>query len=235
MGRGVPPLGKGPPSPLTCRWGSPLLRKNLASRSPGRQRLNHASLCSRRKRAYAAEAQSNTASVLTMDGVLHEALLPELVATELHLLSSTLLQISGLQGQDLVQCLASLIVARRVPDADKAALLDAPISSGHTFGPAVEEILQRSHQEREASRQEATLLPLRASTWGRLNCWRAPQMWTVTRTVPVPIAPLGDLRHLLQGTSTANNWAQLAGRGNAGCGQSTHQRHRRRFQGQCPK
>ncbi|MGH0116145.1 UNVERIFIED_CONTAM: hypothetical protein FKN15_074786 [Acipenser sinensis] len=107
------------------------------------------------KRACAAEVQatrlSNTASVLTpyMDGVLCEALLPKPVATDLHLLSSTLLQISILQGHALGRSLAGLIVARRqlwrsqarVLDADKAALLDARISPGHTFGPAVEEIL----------------------------------------------------------------------------------------------
>ncbi|MGH0152659.1 UNVERIFIED_CONTAM: hypothetical protein FKN15_043540 [Acipenser sinensis] len=92
-----------------------------------------------------------------MDSVLGKALLPEHVATELCLLSSTLLQISGIQGQALGRILASLIVAHRqlwlsqarVPDVDKAALLDTPISSGHTFGPAVEEILQRSHWELE--------------------------------------------------------------------------------------
>ncbi|MGH0176291.1 UNVERIFIED_CONTAM: hypothetical protein FKN15_072208 [Acipenser sinensis] len=107
------------------------------------------------KRAYAAEVQatrlSNTASVLTayMDGILCEAPLPEPVATELRLLSSMLLQISGLQGHALGRSPASLIVARRqlwlsqarVPDVDKAALLDQPISPGHTFGPAMEEIL----------------------------------------------------------------------------------------------
>ncbi|MGH0153465.1 UNVERIFIED_CONTAM: hypothetical protein FKN15_027294 [Acipenser sinensis] len=106
------------------------------------------------KRAYTAGAQAtrlaNTASVLTayLDGVLREAPLPEPVASELHLLSDTLLQISGLQGQALGRNLAGLVVARRqlwlsqarVPDADKTALLDAPISPGHTFGPAVEEI-----------------------------------------------------------------------------------------------
>ncbi|MGH0175678.1 UNVERIFIED_CONTAM: hypothetical protein FKN15_078092 [Acipenser sinensis] len=62
------------------------------------------------------------------------ALLPEPVAMELRLLSSTLLQISGLQGQALGRSLASLIMARRqlwlsqarVPDVDKTALLDAP-------------------------------------------------------------------------------------------------------------
>ncbi|MGH0119083.1 UNVERIFIED_CONTAM: hypothetical protein FKN15_031416 [Acipenser sinensis] len=113
------------------------------------------------RQAYAAEAQetrlSNTASVRTayLDGVMRETPLPMPMAMELHLLSSTLLQISGLQGQALGQSLASLVVAHRqlwlsqarVPDVDKAALLDAPISPGHTFGPAVEEILQRSHRE----------------------------------------------------------------------------------------
>ncbi|MGH0166413.1 UNVERIFIED_CONTAM: hypothetical protein FKN15_050764 [Acipenser sinensis] len=169
------------------------------------------------KRAYAAEAQAtrlaNTASVLTtyFDGVLREDPLPRPVATELRLLSSTLLQVSGLQGQALGRSLASLVVARRqlwlsqarVPDADKAALLDVPISTGHTFGPAVEEILQRSHQEREVSRQVAALLPPRASAWGRSSRWRAPQTRTVTRTVPDSTAPLGDLRHHPQGTPAA--------------------------------
>ncbi|MGH0136523.1 UNVERIFIED_CONTAM: hypothetical protein FKN15_035854 [Acipenser sinensis] len=39
----------------------------------------------------------------------------------------------------------------RVPDAVKAELLDVPISPGHTFGPVVEEILQRSHWECKVS------------------------------------------------------------------------------------
>ncbi|MGH0155937.1 UNVERIFIED_CONTAM: hypothetical protein FKN15_043459 [Acipenser sinensis] len=100
-----------------------------------------------------------------MDGVLRESPLPELMATNLCLLSGTLLQISILQGKALGWSLASLIVAcrqlwwsqARVPDADKAALLDVPISPEHTFGPAVEEILQRYHRECEASRQVAAL------------------------------------------------------------------------------
>ncbi|MGH0118725.1 UNVERIFIED_CONTAM: hypothetical protein FKN15_005711 [Acipenser sinensis] len=107
------------------------------------------------KRAYAAEVQathlSNMASVLTayMDGVLRKDPFPELVAMELRLLFSTLLQISGLQGQAIGRSLASLIVAQRqlwlsqpIVHADKATLIDAPISPGHNFGPAVEEILQ---------------------------------------------------------------------------------------------
>ncbi|MGH0125946.1 UNVERIFIED_CONTAM: hypothetical protein FKN15_025166 [Acipenser sinensis] len=162
---------------------------------------------------------------------------------ELRLPSSTLLQISGLQGQALGRSLASLIVARRqlwlsqarVPGSDKAVLLDEPISPGHTFGPAMEEILQRSHRKCEASRQVAALLPPRAFTWGRLSRWQAPQTRTVTRTDPVPTALLGDLGHRLQGTPAASNRAQPAGRGNAGHGQSTHHRHRRHFQGQRPK
>ncbi|MGH0144236.1 UNVERIFIED_CONTAM: hypothetical protein FKN15_048691 [Acipenser sinensis] len=87
------------------------------------------------KRAYAAEAQASVRTAY-MDSVVRKAPLSESLATELRLLSSTLLQISGLQGQALGKSLASLIVARRqlwltqarVPDADKAALLDAPIS-----------------------------------------------------------------------------------------------------------
>ncbi|MGH0146784.1 UNVERIFIED_CONTAM: hypothetical protein FKN15_009056 [Acipenser sinensis] len=145
----------------------------------------------------------------------------ETVAMELRLLSSTLLQISGLQGQALGRSLASLIVARRqlwlsqvrVPDVYKATLLDAPIT------PGVEEILQRSHRER---------CSLPALLHGA-------QTRTVTRTVPVPTALLGDLRHRLQGTPAGNNRAQLAGREKAERGQSTHQCHRRRFQGQRPK
>ncbi|MGH0137577.1 UNVERIFIED_CONTAM: hypothetical protein FKN15_008110 [Acipenser sinensis] len=123
----------------------------------------------------------------------------------------------------------------RVLDADKAALLDKPISPGHTFGPALQEILPRSHWEREASRQVAVLLPPRAPAWGRSNRRRAPQTRTVTRAVPVPTAPLGDLRHRVQGTPAANNRPLPTSRGNAGHGQSTHQCSRRWFQGHHPR
>ncbi|MGH0136498.1 UNVERIFIED_CONTAM: hypothetical protein FKN15_007900 [Acipenser sinensis] len=96
-----------------------------------------------------------------LHGILQLAPLPEPVASELHLVSSTLLQISGFQGQALGRRLASLVVARRqlwlsqarVPNEAKSALLDVPISPGHTFGPAVEEILRRSHRECKASWQ----------------------------------------------------------------------------------
>ncbi|MGH0127081.1 UNVERIFIED_CONTAM: hypothetical protein FKN15_068727 [Acipenser sinensis] len=65
----------------------------------------------------------------------------------------------------------------RVPDADKSTLLDAPISSGHTFELAVEEILQRSHREQEMSQQVAAMLP--SHTKARRQ---RPAVTTVTRT-----------------------------------------------------
>ncbi|MGH0137128.1 UNVERIFIED_CONTAM: hypothetical protein FKN15_015824 [Acipenser sinensis] len=48
----------------------------------------------------------------------------------------------------------------RVQEPDKVPLLDAPISPGHTFGPAEEEmLLQRSVKAREASQQMARMWP----------------------------------------------------------------------------
>ncbi|MGH0163287.1 UNVERIFIED_CONTAM: hypothetical protein FKN15_064845 [Acipenser sinensis] len=119
------------------------------------------------KKAYAAKAKvthlANTADLLMayLGGILRSVPLPEPVASELRLVSGTLLQISGFQGQALGRSLAGLVVARRqlclsqarVPNADKSALLDVPISPGHTFEPAVEEVLQHSHREWAASRQ----------------------------------------------------------------------------------
>ncbi|MGH0145360.1 UNVERIFIED_CONTAM: hypothetical protein FKN15_021117 [Acipenser sinensis] len=107
-----------------------------------------------------------------LDGVLRETPLPEPVASELRLLSNTLLQISGLQGQALGRSLAGLIVAHRqlwlsqarVHDADKAALLDAPISTGHTFGPAVEETVTLVPSKR---RRPPTMRSLQSPSWVR--------------------------------------------------------------------
>ncbi|MGH0166588.1 UNVERIFIED_CONTAM: hypothetical protein FKN15_050982 [Acipenser sinensis] len=48
---------------------------------------------------------------------------------------------------------------KRVQEPDKAPLLDAPITPGHTFGPVVEEMLQRSIKAREASQQMAKMWP----------------------------------------------------------------------------
>ncbi|MGH0133700.1 UNVERIFIED_CONTAM: hypothetical protein FKN15_053288 [Acipenser sinensis] len=63
--------------------------------------------------------------------------------------------------------IASLVVARRqlwlsqarVQEPDKVPLLDAPITSGHTYGPVVEEMLQRSVKAREALQQMEKMWP----------------------------------------------------------------------------
>ncbi|MGH0115535.1 UNVERIFIED_CONTAM: hypothetical protein FKN15_024865 [Acipenser sinensis] len=102
---------------------------------------------------------------------------------------------------------------------------------GAYLWPTVEEILQRSHRERKVSRQVAALLPPRAPAWGKSSRWQFPQAHAITRTVPVPAAPLGDLRHCLQSTAAAGNWVLPQGRGNAGRGASMQQRSKWQFQG----
>ncbi|MGH0124300.1 UNVERIFIED_CONTAM: hypothetical protein FKN15_066017 [Acipenser sinensis] len=163
-----------------------------------------------------------------MDGVLCEALLPEPVATELRLLSSMLLQILGLQGQAFGRSLAILIVVHRqlwlsqarAPHTDKAVLLDESISTGD---------LAEIPLRRQGVPAGDALLPPCAPVWCRSNRWQASPTCTVTWTVPVHTALLGDLRHRLQGTPAANNRAHPSGRGNPGRGQPTHQHPRRRF------
>ncbi|MGH0116142.1 UNVERIFIED_CONTAM: hypothetical protein FKN15_074783 [Acipenser sinensis] len=67
--------------------------------------------------------------------------------------------------------IASVVVARRqlwllqerVQEHDKDPLLDAPITQGHTFGPAVEKMLQHSAKAHEASQQMAKMLLIMAS------------------------------------------------------------------------
>ncbi|MGH0128334.1 UNVERIFIED_CONTAM: hypothetical protein FKN15_055760 [Acipenser sinensis] len=46
-----------------------------------------------------------------------------------------------------------------VADGDKASLLDAPIIPGHTFGPAVDDMLQHSHRARESTKELVDMLP----------------------------------------------------------------------------
>ncbi|MGH0178016.1 UNVERIFIED_CONTAM: hypothetical protein FKN15_076321 [Acipenser sinensis] len=66
---------------------------------------------------------------------------------ELCFISRNLLRLSKLSGQAIGRNLAALVAARRqlwlsqarVLDGEKTALLDAPISPGHTFGPAGDE------------------------------------------------------------------------------------------------
>ncbi|MGH0176487.1 UNVERIFIED_CONTAM: hypothetical protein FKN15_014861 [Acipenser sinensis] len=169
------------------------------------------------RRAYAVEAQvtrlANTAGSLTayLDGVLTGSPLPEPVATDLGLLSSMLLQISGLQGHALGRSLASLVVARRqlwlsqarVPDADKAVLLDGAYIWSGCRGDVT-------------ALQGAVLLPPYALAQGRSSRWQAPLARTITRMVPVPMAPLGDLRHHLQATAAIGNQALPQSTWNAG-------------------
>ncbi|MGH0158513.1 UNVERIFIED_CONTAM: hypothetical protein FKN15_035579 [Acipenser sinensis] len=51
----------------------------------------------------------------------------------------------------------------RVPDGDKAPLLGALVAPGHTFGPAVDEMLQRFYRKWESAKELVRLLPKRPS------------------------------------------------------------------------
>ncbi|MGH0138595.1 UNVERIFIED_CONTAM: hypothetical protein FKN15_067027 [Acipenser sinensis] len=125
------------------------------------------------KKGYAAATEavrlSNVASLLTVyqAALLHD--LPECpsvaLRTEMDAIAQLLVKLAQLnaQGRNIV----SLVVARRqlwlsqarVQEPDKAPLLDAPISPGHTFGPAFEEMLQHSVKAREASQQLPKMWP----------------------------------------------------------------------------
>ncbi|MGH0138678.1 UNVERIFIED_CONTAM: hypothetical protein FKN15_067491 [Acipenser sinensis] len=127
------------------------------------------------KKGYAAATEavrlSNVASLLT---VYQAALLRDLpecpsaaLRTELGTVAQLLVKLAQLNARAQGRSIASLVVARRqlwlsqarVQESDKVPLLDAPISPGHTFGPAVEEMLQRSVKAREASQQLAKMWP----------------------------------------------------------------------------
>ncbi|MGH0155246.1 UNVERIFIED_CONTAM: hypothetical protein FKN15_063632 [Acipenser sinensis] len=78
-----------------------------------------------------------------------------------------LVKLAQLNARAQGRSIASLVVARRqlwlsqarVQEPDKVPLLYAPISLGHTFDPAVEDMLQRSVKAREASQQLAKMWP----------------------------------------------------------------------------
>ncbi|MGH0118806.1 UNVERIFIED_CONTAM: hypothetical protein FKN15_056193 [Acipenser sinensis] len=127
------------------------------------------------KKGYAAATEavrlSNVASLLT---VYQAALLRDLpecpsaaLRTELGTVAQLLVKLAQLNARAQGRSIASLVVARRqlwlsqarVQEPDKVPLLDAPISPGHTFGPAVEEMLQRCAKAREASQQLAKMWP----------------------------------------------------------------------------
>ncbi|MGH0148382.1 UNVERIFIED_CONTAM: hypothetical protein FKN15_037474 [Acipenser sinensis] len=127
------------------------------------------------KKGYSAATEavrlSNIASLLT---VYQAALLRDLpecpsaaLRSELGTLSQLLVKLAQLNARAQGRSIASMVVGRRqlwlsqarVQEPDKAPLLDAPITPGHTFGPAVEEMLQRSVKAREASLQMAKMWP----------------------------------------------------------------------------
>ncbi|MGH0128055.1 UNVERIFIED_CONTAM: hypothetical protein FKN15_036100 [Acipenser sinensis] len=129
------------------------------------------------KRGYSAATEavrlSNLASLLS---VYQAALIKDLpdypsvsLRAELGLIAQLLVKLAQLNARAQGRSIASLVVARRqlwlsqarVQEHDKAPLLDAPITRGHTFGPAVEEMLQLSAKAKEASQQLATVWPCR--------------------------------------------------------------------------
>ncbi|MGH0138181.1 UNVERIFIED_CONTAM: hypothetical protein FKN15_065723 [Acipenser sinensis] len=85
--------------------------------------------------------------------------------SELGTLSQLLVKLAQLNAWAQGRSIASMVVARRqlwlsqarVQEPDKAPLLDALITPGHTFGLAVEEMLQRSIKAQEASLQMAKM------------------------------------------------------------------------------
>ncbi|MGH0129841.1 UNVERIFIED_CONTAM: hypothetical protein FKN15_041268 [Acipenser sinensis] len=86
---------------------------------------------------------------------------------DLRLISRNLLRLSKLCGQAIGRNLAALVAAHRqlwlsqaqVVDVDKTALLDAPVTPGHTFGLAVDKMLQQSQRARESTKELVRLLP----------------------------------------------------------------------------
>ncbi|MGH0136785.1 UNVERIFIED_CONTAM: hypothetical protein FKN15_062073 [Acipenser sinensis] len=127
------------------------------------------------KKGYSAATEavrlSNVASFLSVYQASLVKDLPEhlLVSLRAELALVTQLQVKIAQLNALAQgrSIASLVVARRqlwlsqvrVQEPDKAPLLDAPITPGHTFGPTVEEMLKRSAKAWEASQQMAKMWP----------------------------------------------------------------------------
>ncbi|MGH0183057.1 UNVERIFIED_CONTAM: hypothetical protein FKN15_011144 [Acipenser sinensis] len=114
---------------------------------------------------------SNVASLLSVYQASLVKDLPEHPSTslraELALVTQLLVKIAQLNARAQGRSIASLVAARRqlwlsqvrVHELDKAPLLNAPITPGHTFGPAVEVMLQRSVKAREASQQMAKMWP----------------------------------------------------------------------------
>ncbi|MGH0137041.1 UNVERIFIED_CONTAM: hypothetical protein FKN15_064445 [Acipenser sinensis] len=127
------------------------------------------------KKGYSAATEavrlSNVAGLLSVYQASLVKDLPEHLSVSLRaklvLVAQLLVKIAQLNARTQGRSIASLVVTRRqhwllqarVQEPDKAPLLDAPITPGHTFGPAVEEMLQRSVKAQEASQQMAKMWP----------------------------------------------------------------------------
>ncbi|MGH0128456.1 UNVERIFIED_CONTAM: hypothetical protein FKN15_009245 [Acipenser sinensis] len=74
-------------------------------------------------------------------------------------LSDQILRLCRYQGQTLGRVLSSAVAIRRhlwlseahFQDKDKATILDALVTAGHTFGPAVDEMLRSTTKAKEAN------------------------------------------------------------------------------------
>ncbi|XP_066551709.1 uncharacterized protein LOC136718009 [Amia ocellicauda] len=114
------------------------------------------------QKSYAAEAQAlriqNTSSLLAvyvaeLADKHKEAPTPE-VMREIAGVADTVVDLMKFSARASGRSLAALVAARRqlwltqtrVPERDKPHLLDAPITPGFTFGPAVEVMLERSRK-----------------------------------------------------------------------------------------
>ncbi|MGH0140269.1 UNVERIFIED_CONTAM: hypothetical protein FKN15_040736 [Acipenser sinensis] len=101
----------------------------------------------------------------------------------------------------------------RVPDADKSDLLYTPIFPGHTF---VEEM------------KVAVMLPSCAPVWDMFKPWRLA-VTMVTRTILIPTALCGNLRHRLQASVAANTQGCQQEWVNTGHVAPAHQRSGKQF------
>ncbi|MGH0125652.1 UNVERIFIED_CONTAM: hypothetical protein FKN15_028204 [Acipenser sinensis] len=78
-------------------------------------------------------------------------------------------QVNLLNRQAVGRNLSAVVAARcqlwlsqaHIVDGDKGPLLDTPITSGHAFGPAVDDMLQHSHRVRKSTKELVRLLPKR--------------------------------------------------------------------------
>ncbi|MGH0171686.1 UNVERIFIED_CONTAM: hypothetical protein FKN15_061824 [Acipenser sinensis] len=142
---------------------------------------------------------SNVASLLTVYQAALIKYLPECpsvaLRAELGMVTQLLVKLAQLNARSQGRRIPSLVVARRqlwlsqarVQEPDKTPLLDAPITPGHTFGPAVEDMLQCSAKAREASQQMARMWPNKTfqPKWPQEHQWR--------RTPPQQqVHPLGN-------------------------------------------